>query len=157
MKPHIGLVSAYAPLEVGWKEAPKLLREAKQRFSKLGLKVTAVNKPVFDLATGAKAAELFRKADVDVIVWVAATWSFDHVPVDVASRVGVPLVAWGIPGVETGSLCGSQQLVSVLTEIKHRHSVKKGRVAPDAVREAPTLIRVRRRGNQGHRQQHDHR
>ena len=119
MKPRVGLVVSYAPLEVGYEKAPELLAQAKKQLSKLAIEVVAVGSPVYDIGSGAKAAELFYQSNVDVICWIAATWSFDHVPVDVINKVNVPLVAWGLPGVETGSLCSSQQLISVLTELNH--------------------------------------
>ena len=76
---------------------------------------------------------MFGGADVDVICWIAATWSYDHVPVDVVGKVNVPLIAWGLPGVETGSLCGSQQLVSVLTEIGHCRKFVFGELNDESV------------------------
>lgn len=119
MKPRVGIVVSYAPLEVGWEQAPRLLEESRSRLSKLPLELVVVESPVYDLATGSKAAELFASTDIDIICWIAATWSYDHVPVDLVGKVPVPLIAWGLPGVETGSLCGSQQLISVLTEANH--------------------------------------
>ena len=119
MKPKIGLVVSYAPLEVGYEQAPALLEQSKELFSKLPVEIIPAENPVFDLKTGANAAELFKRSDIDVICWIASTWSYDHVPIDILNKVNVPLIAWGIPGVETGSLCSSQQLISVLTEINH--------------------------------------
>ncbi|MHC4734898.1 MAG: hypothetical protein ACYTDW_10640 [Planctomycetota bacterium] len=119
MKPRVGLVVGYAPLEVGYEKAPQLLKESGKQLSKLPVEIVSVDSPVYDLATGAQAADLFAKSGIDVLCWIAATWSYDHVPVDLVSKVNVPLIAWGMPGVETGSLCGSQQLISVLTELNH--------------------------------------
>jgi len=133
MKPRVGLVVSYAPLEVGYEKAPQLLEKSTERLSGLELEVVAVESPVYDLATGSKAAKLFGGADVDVICWIAATWSYDHVPVDVVGKVNVPLIAWGLPGVETGSLCGSQQLVSVLTEIGHCRKFVFGELNDESV------------------------
>jgi L-fucose isomerase-like protein len=119
MKPRVGLVVGYAPLEVGYEKAPQLLKESGKQLSKFPVEIVSVESPVYDLATGTQAADLFAKSGIDVLCWIAATWSYDHVPVDVVSKVNVPLIAWGMPGVETGSLCGSQQLISVLTELNH--------------------------------------
>ena len=136
MKPRIGLVVSYAPLEVGYEKAPELLEQAKQRLGKLPLEIVSVDSPVYDLATGAKAAELFCQSGIDVICWIAATWSFDNVSVDVISRVNVPLVAWGLPGVETGSLCSSQQLISVLTELNHPRKFVFGELTNEQTQKA---------------------
>jgi L-fucose isomerase-like protein len=143
MKPRVGLVVTYAPLEVGWEQAPRLLEEGRKRLSQLSLEIVAVESPVYDLATGAKAAELFARMDVDVICWIAATWSYDHVPVDMVGKVRVPLIAWGLPGVETGSLCGSQQLISVLTEVGHRRKFVFGKLDDeDVLREVLEFAQV---------------
>ena len=124
MKPKIGLVVSYAPLEVGWEKASELLGQAIKQLSAQAVEIVAADEPVYDLKSGAIAAEKFYQAKVDVICWIAATWSFDHVPMDMLNTVNVPLVAWALPGVETGSLCGSQQIIAVLTELSHpRHFV----------------------------------
>jgi len=136
MKPRIGLVVSYAPLEVEYEKAPELLEQAKQQLGKLPLEIVSVDSPVYDLATGAKAAELFCQSGIDVICWIAATWSFDHISIDVISRVNVPLVAWGLPGVETGSLCSSQQLISVLTELNHPRKFVFGELTNEQTQKA---------------------
>ncbi len=143
MKPRVGLVVSYAPLEVGWEQAPRLLEESCRRLSKLPLEIVAVESSVFDLSTGAKAAELLARMDVDVICWIAATWSYDHVPIDVVGKVRVPLIAWGLPGVETGSLCGSQQLISVLTELNHPRKFVFGKLDDeDVLREVLDFVQA---------------
>jgi len=129
MIPRIGLVVGYAPLEVGYEKAPEILEQSKKYLSRLPVEIIPVESPVYDLASASKAAELFRQSEIDVICWIAATWSYDHVPVDVLSRINVPLAAWGLPGVETGSLCGSQQLISVLTELNHPRKFLFGEIS----------------------------
>ena len=161
MKPRVGLVIGYAPLEVGYEKAPELLEQAKQQLSKLPIDIVPVDEPVYDLATGAKAAELFHRSGIDVICWIAATWFYDHVPVDVINKVNVPLIAWGVPGIETGSLCGSQQLISVLTEIDHPRKFVFGELSNDQTQKdmiefaqaAASLNRLKRSrlGMLGHR------
>ncbi|MBN2375129.1 MAG: hypothetical protein JXD22_01915 [Sedimentisphaerales bacterium] len=131
MKPRIGLVVSYAPLEVGYENAPDILSLAGKQLSKLPVEIVPVESAVYDITSGVKASELFRTSDVDVICWIAATWSYDHVPVDVINNVNVPLVAWGLPGVETGSLCSSQQLISVLTELNHPRKFVFGELTND--------------------------
>jgi L-fucose isomerase-like protein len=79
----------------------------------------------------------------------------------VINKVNVPLIAWGIPGVETGSLCGSQQLISVLTEINHPRkfvfgNVSDGRVLTEVLEYSQACcvvnrLRISRLGMLGHR------
>ena len=119
MTPKLGLVVSYAPLEVGHEKAPEILRQASSLFSELPLTVVPVEEPVHDLATGRKAAELFHQSGVDAICWIWACWSFDHIILDMLAKVNVPIVAWGLPGIETGSICGAQALMCVLRDIDH--------------------------------------
>ncbi len=119
MKPRVGLLVSFAPLEVGSEKAPELLGRARELFSKLDVELCVAEEPVHDTATAVATAERFTKAGVDAVCWVAACWSFDHVAIDLVRRCPVPLIAWGLPGIHTGSLCFSQQLVSVLTELGH--------------------------------------
>ncbi len=118
-KPRVGLVAVYAPMEVGWQEAPRLLEQAHAALKGLPLDVVPVPQPVFDVSTALQAAEALSKAHAEAVVWLAATWAHDSLAVDFLRSCPVPLVAWGIPGMDTGSLCGSQQLVEVLTELGH--------------------------------------
>ncbi len=133
MIPRIGLVVGYAPLEVGYEKAPDILKQSKKYLSQLPVEIIPVESPVYDLAGASKAIEVFRRSEIDVICWIAATWSYDHVPLDVLSKINVPLLAWGLPGVETGSLCGSQQLISVLTELNHPRKFVFGELADTQV------------------------
>jgi L-arabinose isomerase len=116
-KPNVGLVVAYAPLEVGWDISSALLDEARKTFAALPLEVHAAPEPVSDPATALAAAEGLSRANIEAVVWLAATWSFDSTALEFLRACPVPLLAWGLPGMETGSLCGSQQLVSVLREL----------------------------------------
>ncbi len=115
--PRLGLVAVYAPLEVGWQDAPRLIAEAESALSGLDVDLKPYHKPVFDTATALDAASALVHAKVDAVVWLAATWAFDSVALEFLRVCHVPLLAWGVPGVESGSLCGSQQLVEVLTEL----------------------------------------
>lgn len=117
VKPRIGLVITYAPLEVGWELAESLICKAEKTLAPLPLETIAFPKPVFDLSTSLEAADTLAKAEVDCVVWMAATWAFDSMALEFLRRCPVPLLAWGRPGMEIGSLCGSQQLIEVLTEL----------------------------------------
>ena len=64
-----------------------------------------------------KACRKFRKEDVDLICLIAATWSEDHLVLDLLEEVDVPLITRALPGINTGSLCGCQQICSVLKEL----------------------------------------
>ena len=116
-RPKVGLVVTYAPLEVGWEDAPRLLEAAAAALRQLPFELHAVDKPVSDLASALEASDALAAARIDAVIWLAATWAFDSMAIEFLRRCRVPLIAWGTPGMETGSLCGSQQLVEVLTEL----------------------------------------
>lgn len=124
----VGLVVAYAPLEVGCEEAPRLLERAAAALTATGLDVVPAQNPVFDVPSALDAAERLASARIELVVWLAATWAHDCLALDFLRTCPVPLLAWGLPGMETGSLCGSQQLVEVLTETGHPRAFAHGAV-----------------------------
>jgi len=135
-KPKVGLVVTYAPLEVGWEDAPRLLEAAAAALRQLPFELHAFEKPVFDIASALEAGDALAAARVDAVVWLAATWAFDSMAIEFLRRCRVPLIAWGTPGMETGSLCGSQQLVEVLTELDLPRAFVHGAVQDSAAHQA---------------------
>jgi L-arabinose isomerase len=127
-KPKVGLVVTYAPLEVGWDQAPQLIARAAEALRRLPIDLAPFEKPVFDISTALEAAERLRNAGIESVVWLAATWSFDSLALEFVRRCPVPLIAWGTPGMETGALCGSQQVVEVLTELRRPRAFVHGTV-----------------------------
>ena len=115
--PRIGLIVTYAPLEVGCEEAPALMARAQEALEALPLTVIPAPTPVFDIPSMLEAAQALAAADLDAVIWLAATWAHDSLALDFLRTCPAPLLAWGVPGIETGSLCGSQQLLSVLAEL----------------------------------------
>jgi len=61
-------------------------------------------------AAGKKLAEL----QVDAVAMAAACWFEDYLVLDLLEECDVPVLLWSQPGMETGSLCGTQQLTSFL-------------------------------------------
>jgi len=72
---------------------------------------------VEDENSARRAAQEFKKEDVDVICLVEGTWSSDYLVLDILEEVDVPFITWGVPGICKGSLCGVQQLDCVLKEL----------------------------------------
>lgn len=115
-QPSVGLIVTSQPLEVGAEKAPQILRRAEAALSEMGLAVRATALVSDDPTTLAAAAKL-RKADPDALVVVAATWSEDHRLLDLLEETPVPVIAWALPGIHTGSFCGCLQFASVLAEV----------------------------------------
>jgi L-fucose isomerase-like protein len=133
MHPAVGLVVVASPLEVGADAAPALVREAEAALSAEGLGAVA---PVVvaDPASARKAGARFR--DVDAVCVLAATWSEDYLVQDLLAHIGhpIPLIAWALPGLHTGSLCGTHQLCCVLKELGYSYRFVYGALADKAAR-----------------------
>jgi L-fucose isomerase-like protein len=121
MKPRIDLRLAItvvaSPLEVGAGEAPALLvslQEALAGAGFEGLELIPSLGPVTDPRTAVRAGRYFYEQRVDALCVVAASWFEDYLVLDLLEECGVPVIAWARPGMETGSLCGMQQLIFML-------------------------------------------
>jgi len=117
LKPKIGLAVIYHPYEEGAEEAPKLMTKTKHILDSLGLEVVPNDNPVHDSKTATKAGNRFRDARVDLMCLPLATWSSDYVVLDMLEQRDAPVITWAFPGVNTGSLCGCQQIDCVLREL----------------------------------------
>jgi L-fucose isomerase-like protein len=117
LKPKIGLVVIANPYEVGADEAPEIARQARTQLAKLNLELVAAEEVVQSDDASLAVGRAFRREDVDLVCLIEATWSDDHLALDILEEAEVPLVAWALPGVHTGSLCGCQQLCCVLKEL----------------------------------------
>ena len=107
------MASLCSPLEVGADRAPKaaddlahLLRAAGCQVVNLG----TIDQPDKSAAAGRKLAE----SHVHAAVFVAASWFEDYLVFDLLEECPVPVLLWSLPGMETGALCGVQQLTACL-------------------------------------------
>ena len=117
LKPKVGFFMLCHPGEEGREEAPSLFEKAALKLKKLDLDVVVIEKVVEDENSAHRAAQEFKREDVDVICLVEGTWSSDYLALDILEEVNVPLITWGLPGIRKGSLCGVQQLDCVFKEL----------------------------------------
>ena len=117
LKPKVGFFMLCYPGEEGRKEAPSLFQKAALELKKLNLDVVVIEEVVEDENSAHRAAQEFKREDVDVICLVEGTWSSDYLALDILEEVNVPIITWGLPGIRKGSLCGVQQLDCVLKEL----------------------------------------
>ncbi|MBA7648028.1 L-arabinose isomerase [subsurface metagenome] len=118
MKPKLGFLMLCHPYEEGREEAPSLFEKAVLELKKLDLDVVVAEEIVEDENSAHRAAQEFKREDVDVICLVEGTWSSDYLALDILEEVDVPIITWGLPGIRKGSLCGVQQLDYVLKELE---------------------------------------
>jgi L-fucose isomerase-like protein len=77
--------------------------------------------PVTDPESAVKAGRYFYDQRVDAICVLAASWFEDYLVLDLLEECDVPVIAWARPGMETGSLCGMQQLGFMLKQLGKSH------------------------------------
>ena len=118
----LGITVVASPLEVGAGQAPALLEQLRGCFASAEqLQLVCPSPPVTDAASAVQAGRQFYDQRVDAICVVAASWFEDYLVLDMLEECSVPVVAWARPGMETGSLCGMQQLGLVLKQLGHSY------------------------------------
>ncbi len=136
----LGIASVSSPLEVGASDAPALLDQLQQAACGAiqDVEICRPPKAVTDPSSAAEAGRYFYDQRVDAACVVAACWFEDYLVLDLLEECDVPVVAWARPGMETGSLCGMQQLGFMLKQLH-----KPFLFVFDEVGAPPALARVR--------------
>jgi L-fucose isomerase-like protein len=113
-----GLAVVASPLEVGADQAPALLDNLQAAFSNTGkLSLFPHQIPVTSIQDAVRAGREFYDKRVHAICIAAASWFEDYLVLDMLEECDVPVIIWGLPGMETGSLCGTQQLGFMLKQL----------------------------------------
>ncbi|MCX7427161.1 MAG: hypothetical protein NTW96_16235 [Planctomycetia bacterium] len=113
---NLGVVVFSSPLEEGAGRADQASLDVVRRLEAAGHKTLhagAVDTPDKAVSAGRRLAE----AHVHAVVMVAACWFEDYLAFDLIEECRVPLLLWSLPGIETGALCGIQQLTYALGEL----------------------------------------
>ena len=115
----LGITAVASPLEVGAKDASAVLDRLTAAFAAAyGDRVEVITAgPAMDPASSAAAGRAFYDQRVDAICVVAVSWFEDYLVLDLLEECDAPLVAWARPGMETGALCGMQQLAFMLKNL----------------------------------------
>jgi L-fucose isomerase-like protein len=139
--PVVAVASVCSPLEIGANLAPQRVNELADALTQRAC--TVINLGVVDtadraVAAGRKAAE----SHIDAIAIVATSWYEDYLVIDLLEECNAPLLLWAMPGMETGALCGHQQLTAILHQLGHRYHSLYGHIA-DARRIDDTMRYLR--------------
>jgi len=116
----LGIVTVSNPLEVGAGQSPVLLDQLQVAFTAAGfrqLEILRPPQPVTDPTSAFHTGSYFREHRADAICVLAASWFEDYLVLDMLEECDVPLITWARPGMETGSLCGMQQLGYILKQL----------------------------------------
>ncbi len=119
--PRVGVGSLCSPLEVGADRAAGAARDLARLLEKGGCsteRLDVVSSPERAVQAGRKLAE----AHVDVVALTPASWFEDYLVLDLLEECRVPVFLWPLPGMETGALCGTQQLTAYLARLEHPYS-----------------------------------
>jgi len=118
IKPKIGAVGLAGEFEIGFDKAPELTRAACDALEAAGTaEVYRADVVMYDLKSMTEAAKRLKEADPDALMISVCTWSEDHHLLDLLAVVDRPVILRSFPAVETGSMCGTHQICSVLTEL----------------------------------------
>lgn len=131
--PRVGLIVLASPIEIGFDQAPGILEQASSSLAMAGLEVIRPNV----ISDEAKARELgLSYTGLDALCVIAATWAEDYLAYDLLAAMDakLPVMAWAIPGLHTGSLCGTHQLCYLLREIGYPYGFGLGQPNDESVR-----------------------
>ena len=102
-----------SPLEVGADRAPQAARDLAALLTAAGCDVVPCG-ALTGADAAAEAGQRFAAERVDAVALAAASWFEDYVVLDLLEECPQPLLMWALPGMETGALCGTQQLTCFL-------------------------------------------
>jgi L-fucose isomerase-like protein len=140
--PRVAVGALCSPLEVGADRAPAAAEELARRLTVAGCEVItlgAVDTPGCSAAAGRRMAE----QHVDAVALVATSWFEDYLVLDLWEECRVPVLLWALPGMETGALCGTQQVAACLKQLDVPHRCVYGPAeCAVAGRQASTFLRA---------------
>lgn len=130
--PQVAVGSLSSPLEVGADRAPQAANDLADLLERLGcevLRLGVVNDPERSTEAGKQAAEWHAHA----VAFTATSWFEDYLVLDFWEECGVPVLLWSLPGMETGALCGNQQLTAYLKQLGIPYRGLYGPLAAESV------------------------
>ena len=133
----VGVFGLCSPLEVGSAGARPAAKGLAERLGARGCKVVELG--VVDTPDKAAAAgRICAEHHVTALAGIAASWFEDYLVLDLLEECAAPLLMWSTVGMETGALCGTQQLTCYLKQLGLAYGCVFGDVG-DAACEARAL------------------
>lgn len=121
MNPKIALIGLAGEFEVGFSETPDLLEKAAENLRSKSYEIIKSDDVMYNSTTVAKTVEFLKGSEFDILCVCVGTWSEDHHLLDLMDYFDKPVVLWAFPAMETGSLCGVQQICCVLKELGKKY------------------------------------
>jgi L-fucose isomerase-like protein len=140
--PRVAVGSLSSPLEVGADRAPQAAAELADLLARLGCEVVNLG-AVLTPDRSVKAGRLAAESHVHAVVLVSTSWFEDYLVFDLLEECSVPLLLWSLPGMETGALCGIQQLTACLKQLGTAYRAVYGHFdSPDCQQQALAFLRA---------------
>jgi len=115
--PHIGVAALASPMEVGADRAEQAAADLVRVLESAGCRV--VNGGAIKNAGQAQTAgRIFAEKHVACVALASASWFEDYLVLDLLEECNVPVILWALPGMETGALCGVQQVTCYLKQLE---------------------------------------
>ena len=138
----VGVASLSSPLEVGADRAGQAAGDLARLLEQTGCQVVelgSIDDPAKSTAAGRKLAE----SHVHAVALATASWFEDYLALDLLEECSLPVLLWSLPGMETGALCGSQQLTAFLKQLDVPYCAVYGPLeSADAGRRAKAFLRA---------------
>jgi len=139
--PRVGVAALSSPLEVGAERGPGGAEALARQLSEAGCECVplgVVDTPDAAAAAGRRLAE----EHVDAVAFAVACWFEDYLVLDLLEECSLPVLLRPLPGMETGALCGTQQLTCCLRQLDVPfRSVFGESDAADCLRDALVFLR----------------
>jgi L-fucose isomerase-like protein len=125
--PRIGVGAVSSPMEIGADRAPGAVNDLMKLLNEHGCDAVALG--AIGTADAAVAAgRLAAEAHVDALALISASWYEDYLVLDLLELCDVPTLFWSLPGMETGALCGTQQITCYLKQLEKPYAAVFGRI-----------------------------
>lgn len=136
LRPKVAAGALASPLEVGAERASGAAADLAALLHRGGCEVVPLG-AIVTASDAAAAGERLAGAGVDALAFVPASWFEDYLVLDLLEECPRPVCLWPLPGMETGALCGTQQLTCYLRRLGTPYEAVFGPLAP-----GPELERV---------------
>ena len=119
--PRIGVGAVSSPMEVGAERAPQAANDMESLLRQNGCEVVSVG-AIGTADEAAAGGRRLTESHVDALVLVSASWYEDYLVLDLLEECDRPVMFWSLPGMETGALCGTQQITCYLKQLDKPYS-----------------------------------
>jgi len=123
--PRVAVASLSSALEVGADRAPAVAGRLERLLDATGCEVVGLGS-IGHADQAVAAGRIAVEKHVDAAVFAPACWFEDYLVLDFIEECPAPVLFWPLPGMETGALCGVQQITCYLKQLGHTYQTVFG-------------------------------